>query len=316
MCVTSSDFFARWWTRSRASKSELRCSRPQCEALHKNPLQHVPQFEIYCVLGSSHSESSSVSWPIFPKLYAFLLIICSASWTLLSGLHPPEETYVTQTQHYRMGTFQLKTIRLVFEVTFTCDTFSSTRRFSLRYYAFFYLRSSCRILALYYGIQIGHSMCLFKILYASVGNKWRIIRRGEMIEAPVGCTGGIPRVRLSRASSRIRRYVHSLCTGSTRATPAHRPIVSHLSEMRYCQGNGTPFHHFTAYKVSFADVLSSSFPKRKLRYTTLKMRSNFGIEIIWLIVRQPMKHFLLEFCSLLNYSMEAVVLHLFSKSLI
>ncbi len=45
-------------------------------------------------------------------------------------------------------------------------------------------------------------------------------------------------------------------------------------------------------------IISSSFSKTrgepKLRYTTLKMWSNFGIEKIWVIVRQPIKTFLIK----------------------
>ncbi len=61
-------------------------------------------------------------------------------------------------------------------------------------------------------------------------------------------------------------------------------------------------------------IISSSFSKnrgeRKLRYTTLKMWSNFGIEKLWLFVRQPIKPFLLKFSSVLSYRMEAVVQYL------
>ncbi len=47
--------------------------------------------------------------------------------------------------------------------------------------------------------------------------------------------------------------------------------------------------------------------ERNLRYTTLTMWSNFGTEKIWQIVRQPVETFLVEFSSVPNYSMEAIV---------
>ncbi len=37
-------------------------------------------------------------------------------------------------------------------------------------------------------------------------------------------------------------------------TLPYRLFVRHLSEIRYCQDNGTPFHQFTTYIVSFADA--------------------------------------------------------------
>ncbi len=55
---------------------------------------------------------------------------------------------------------------------------------------------------------------------------------------------------------------------------------------------------------------SKSWAEHKLRYTKLKMWSNFSIEKKWLIVRQPIKLFLLGFSSVLNYIMEAVVHYL------
>ncbi len=38
------------------------------------------------------------------------------------------------------------------------------------------------------------------------------------------------------------------------ATLPYGLFVRHLSEIRYCRDNGTRFHHFTSYIVSFADA--------------------------------------------------------------
>ncbi len=98
-----------------------------------------------------------------------------------------------------------------------------------------------------------------------------------------------------------------------RTTLPYRLFVRHLSEIRYCQDNGTPFHHCTSLYsflcgcTSYPVHFQKSTRERRLRYMTLKMWSNFGIEKIWIIVRQPVKTFLLEFSSVLSYSMEAVV---------
>ncbi len=99
------------------------------------------------------------------------------------------------------------------------------------------------------------------------------------------------------------------------ATLPYRIFVRHLSEIRYCQDNGTPFHHFTAYIVSFADC--RSYPVHFQRegesaaeIHDAKNEVKFRHRKIWPIVRQPVKTFLLEFSSVLSYSMEAVVHYL------
>ncbi len=50
----------------------------------------------------------------------------------------------------------------------------------------------------------------------------------------------------------------------TMSTLPHRPMVRLLSEIRYCLDNGTHFHHFTAYIVSFADAHHIQFIFKEL----------------------------------------------------